>query len=94
MHRTQDTYSLSHFRQRTSEHLDRIREGRVETITQNGQAAMVVMSPATTSSSIRPSVDTNGAKRSGPTGLESQGFPREKRSATSPRSWAWSCEAI
>jgi len=25
--------------------LDRIREGRVETITQNGQAAMVVMSP-------------------------------------------------
>ena len=45
MHRTQDTYSLSHFRQRTSEHLDRIREGRVETITQNGQAAMVVMSP-------------------------------------------------
>ena len=45
MHRTQDTYSLSDFRQRTSEHLDRIREGRVETITQNGQAAMVVMSP-------------------------------------------------
>ena len=32
-------------RQRTGEHLDRIREGRVETITQNGQAAMVVMSP-------------------------------------------------
>ena len=45
MHRTQDTYSLSDFRQRTSEHLNRIREGRVETITQNGQAAMVVMSP-------------------------------------------------
>ncbi|MDE2754468.1 MAG: type II toxin-antitoxin system Phd/YefM family antitoxin [Gemmatimonadota bacterium] len=45
MHRTQDTYSLSDFRQRTSEHLDRIREGRVETITQNGEAAMVVMSP-------------------------------------------------
>ena len=45
MHRTQDTYSLSHFRQHTGEHLDRIREGRVETITQNGQAAMVVMSP-------------------------------------------------
>ena len=45
MHRTQDTYSLSDFRQRTSEHLDRIREDRVETITQNGQAAMVVMSP-------------------------------------------------
>ena len=33
MHRTQDTYLLSDFRQRTSEHLDRIREGRVETIT-------------------------------------------------------------
>ena len=45
MHRTQDTYPLSHFRQRTGEHLERIREGRVETITQNGQAAMVVMSP-------------------------------------------------
>ena len=45
MHRTQDTYPLSHFRQRTSEHLERIRNGRVETITQNGQAAMVVMSP-------------------------------------------------
>ena len=45
MHRPQDTYPLSHFRQRTREHLDRIRDGRVETITQNGQAAMVVMSP-------------------------------------------------
>ena len=45
MHRTQDTYPLSHFRQRTREHLERIRDGRVETITQNGQAAMVVMSP-------------------------------------------------
>ena len=45
MHRTKDTYPLSHFRQRTGEHLERIREGRVETITQNGQAAMVVMSP-------------------------------------------------
>ena len=45
MHRTEDTYPLSHFRQRTGEHLERIRKGRVETITQNGQAAMVVMSP-------------------------------------------------
>ena len=45
MHRTQDTYPPSHFRQRTGEHLERIRNGRVETITQNGQAAMVVMSP-------------------------------------------------
>lgn len=47
MHRTQDTYPLSHFRQHTGEHLDRLSEGRVETITQNGEAAMVVMSPAT-----------------------------------------------
>jgi prevent-host-death family protein len=45
MHRTEDTYPLSHFRQHTGEHLERIRDGRVETITQNGQAAMVVMSP-------------------------------------------------
>lgn len=33
MHRTQDTYALSHFRQHTGEHLERFREGRVETIT-------------------------------------------------------------
>jgi|GEM_PF-4137636 PHD/YefM family antitoxin component YafN of YafNO toxin-antitoxin module len=46
-HRTQDTYPLSHFRQRTGEHLQRLAEGRVETITQNGEAAMVVMSPET-----------------------------------------------
>ena len=45
MHRTQHTYPLSHFRQRTGEHLARIRDGRVETITQTGQAVMVVMSP-------------------------------------------------
>ncbi len=45
MHRTQDTYSLSHFRQHTGEHISRIEGGTVETITQNGQAAMVVMSP-------------------------------------------------
>jgi PHD/YefM family antitoxin component YafN of YafNO toxin-antitoxin module len=47
MHRTKDTYPLSHFRQRTREHLQRLDEGRVETITQNGEAAMVVMSPET-----------------------------------------------
>lgn len=47
MHRTQDTYSLSHFRQHTGDHLERLAEGRVETITQNGEAAMVVMSPKT-----------------------------------------------
>ncbi|MDA8018319.1 MAG: type II toxin-antitoxin system prevent-host-death family antitoxin [Thermoanaerobaculia bacterium] len=47
MHRTQDTYPLSHFRQHTGEHLKRLAKGRVETITQNGEAAMVVMSPET-----------------------------------------------
>ncbi|MCG8461860.1 MAG: type II toxin-antitoxin system Phd/YefM family antitoxin [Holophagales bacterium] len=47
MHRIQDTYPLTHFRQHTSEHLERIASGRVETITQNGEAAMVVMSPET-----------------------------------------------
>ena len=46
MHRIQDTYPLSHFRQNTGEHLKRLSEGRIETITQNGEAAMVVMSPA------------------------------------------------
>jgi prevent-host-death family protein len=47
IHRAQDTYPLSHFRQRTGEHLQRLEDGRVETITQNGKAAMVVMSPET-----------------------------------------------
>ncbi len=47
IHRTQDTYPLSHFRQHTGDHLKRLAEGRVETITQNGEAAMVVMSPET-----------------------------------------------
>lgn len=47
VHRTQDTYPLTHFRQHTGDHLARIAEGRVETITQNGEAAMVVMSPET-----------------------------------------------
>lgn len=45
IHRTRDTYSLSHFRQHTTEHLERLSEGRVETITRDGKAAMVVMSP-------------------------------------------------
>jgi len=45
MHRTQDTYPLSHFRQHTSDHLERIAAGMVETITQNGEATMIVMSP-------------------------------------------------
>lgn len=46
-HRTQDTYPLSHFRQKTGEHLERLAEGRVETITQNGEAVLVAMSPET-----------------------------------------------
>jgi antitoxin (DNA-binding transcriptional repressor) of toxin-antitoxin stability system len=45
MHRTRDTYSLTDFREKTGEHLARLAEGRIETITQNGEAAMVVMSP-------------------------------------------------
>ena len=44
-HRIQDTYSLTNFREKTREHLARLAEGRIETITQNGEAAMVVMSP-------------------------------------------------
>ncbi len=47
LHRIQDTYPLSHFRQHTGEHLERMAQGRVETITQNGEATMVVMSPET-----------------------------------------------
>ncbi len=46
-HLTQDTYSLSHFRQHTGDHLARISKGAIEAITQNGEAALVVMSPAT-----------------------------------------------
>lgn len=46
-HRTQDTFPLSHFRQKTGEHLERLAEGRVETITQNGEAVLVAMSPET-----------------------------------------------
>ena len=46
-HRPRDTYSLTHLRQHTSDHLERLAAGRVETITQNGEAAMVVMSPET-----------------------------------------------
>ena len=45
MHRTRDTYSLTDFREKTGEHLARLAEGSIEVITQNGEAAMVVMSP-------------------------------------------------
>ena len=47
MHRTQDTYPLSHLRQHMSDHLARVKDGAVEIITQNGEAALVVMSPET-----------------------------------------------
>ena len=47
MHRTQDTYPLSHLRQHMTDHLARVKDGAVETITQNGAAALVVMSPET-----------------------------------------------
>ena len=46
MHRTQDTYSLTDLREKTGEHLARVAEGAIETITQNGEAALIVMSPA------------------------------------------------
>lgn len=45
MHRAQDTFPLSDFRQHTSAHLERLAKGNIEIITQNGEAAMVVMSP-------------------------------------------------
>ena len=37
MHRTQDTYPLSHLRQHMNDHLARVKNGAVETITQNGE---------------------------------------------------------
>jgi antitoxin (DNA-binding transcriptional repressor) of toxin-antitoxin stability system len=45
MHRTQDTVPLSKFRENTAEHVRRVAGGAIETITQNGHAAMIVMSP-------------------------------------------------
>ena len=45
LHRTQDTYSLTDLREKTADHLKRLANGAVETITQNGEAAMIVMSP-------------------------------------------------
>ena len=45
VHQTKHTFPLSHFRQHTTDHLKRIAEGAVEVITQNGEAALVVMSP-------------------------------------------------
>ncbi len=46
MHFTQDTYSLTDFKQNAQEHLHRLREtGRPEVLTVNGKAEAVVMTP-------------------------------------------------
>lgn len=48
MHRAQDTYSLTDFKQNAQEHLVRLREtGRPEVLTVNGKAEAVVMTPET-----------------------------------------------
>jgi prevent-host-death family protein len=48
MHRAQDTYSLTDFKQNAKEHLDRLRHtGRPEVLTVNGKAEAVVMAPET-----------------------------------------------
>jgi prevent-host-death family protein len=47
MHQSKDIYSLTDFKQNTTEHLTRLREtGRPEILTVNGKAEAVVMSPA------------------------------------------------
>ncbi len=46
MHHTQDTYSLTDFKQNAQQHLDRLRKtGRAEVLTVNGKAEAVVMTP-------------------------------------------------
>lgn len=48
MHHAKDTYSLTDFKQNTTEHLERLRKsGRPEVLTVNGKAEAVVMSPET-----------------------------------------------
>lgn len=48
MHQAKDTYSLTDFKQHTTEHLDRLRKtGRPEILTVNGKAEAVVMSAET-----------------------------------------------
>lgn len=47
MHHTQDTYSLTDFKQNAKEHLERLHAtGRAEVLTVNGKAEAVVMAPA------------------------------------------------
>ncbi|MEM6453714.1 MAG: hypothetical protein AAF772_01335 [Acidobacteriota bacterium] len=41
------TYDLDDFRSDPHTHLARLKDGHVETLTENGEAAVVVMSPAT-----------------------------------------------
>jgi prevent-host-death family protein len=46
MHYTQDTYSLTDFKQNAQQHLERLRTtGRPEVLTVNGKAEAVVMTP-------------------------------------------------
>lgn len=46
MHHTQDTYSLTDFKQNAQQHLERLRAtGRPEVLTVNGKAEAVVMTP-------------------------------------------------
>jgi PHD/YefM family antitoxin component YafN of YafNO toxin-antitoxin module len=46
MHHTQDTYSLTDFKQNSLDHLKRLRmTGRAEVLTVNGKAEAVVMTP-------------------------------------------------
>ena len=52
MHRTKDTYPLSHLRQHMNDPLARVKDGAVEAITQNAEAALGVMSPETYDSMV------------------------------------------
>ncbi|MEM9554996.1 MAG: type II toxin-antitoxin system prevent-host-death family antitoxin [Acidobacteriota bacterium] len=45
--RAPETYSLSDLRQNPHDHIERIAQGEIETITDAGREAMVVMSPET-----------------------------------------------
>ena len=95
VHRTQDTYALSHFRQRTSEHLKRIRDGRVEIITQNGEAAMVVMSPERYDFLIH-SVERGHLWREALRAYKqaTEAFPRSRPSNAWPMNSTWIIDAL
>lgn len=58
MHLTQDTYSLTDFKQNAQEHLERLREsGRPEVLTVNGKAEAVVMTPEVYDSIIQGALE-------------------------------------